>query len=264
MGPAVSLSPLPPFVAPPRWRTRRGATAPGGSVDARFVPPGPCPRSTRSSPGSRRFRPASGRPDSRGRAATGAGEPHPHGLGGDDRWQPPAGARLQRRLAGGLRGDAPRVRCRTTMSGRPTFSVPAGDWEYKAPLNDAWDENYGLHAAPGGANIPLSLGADRRRQVLLRPRLHWVTDNVGSVIAVAPGSFQSELGAPATGIPAAFARGSRTSTVMERTRSRRPRCPPARTRRRSRSTRRGTRTMARAASPAARTSRSPSRPTTPR
>ena len=41
------------------------------------------------------------------------------------------------------------------------FTVPAGDWEYKAPLNDNWDENYGLHAPQGGANIPLSLGAPR-------------------------------------------------------------------------------------------------------
>src|SRR2546425_6313841 len=40
-----------------------------------------------------------------------------------------------------------------------TFSVPAGNWEYKAPLNDSWDENYGLHAQRDGANIPLSLGA---------------------------------------------------------------------------------------------------------
>ena len=32
-----------------------------------------------------------------------------------------------------------------------TFTVPAGSWEYKAALNDAWDENYGLHASPGGA-----------------------------------------------------------------------------------------------------------------
>ena len=27
-----------------------------------------------------------------------------------------------------------------------TFSLPAGDYEYKAALNDAWAENYGLHA----------------------------------------------------------------------------------------------------------------------
>ena len=41
----------------------------------------------------------------------------------------------------------------TTHSGdarRP----PAGHYEYMAPLNDAWDENYGLHAALDGANTP--------------------------------------------------------------------------------------------------------------
>ena len=36
-----------------------------------------------------------------------------------------------------------------------TFTVPAGSWEYKAPLNNSWDENYGLHAQRDGANIPL-------------------------------------------------------------------------------------------------------------
>ena len=75
-----------------------------------------------------------------------------------------------------------------------TFTVPAGDWEYKAPLNDAWDENYGLGGVAGGANIPLSLGAGRSVKFYYDHESHWVTDNVGSVIAVAPGSFQSELG----------------------------------------------------------------------
>src|SRR5689334_19141397 len=28
-----------------------------------------------------------------------------------------------------------------------TFTLPAGSYEYKAALNNAWDENYGLHAA---------------------------------------------------------------------------------------------------------------------
>src|SRR5438045_1754777 len=32
-----------------------------------------------------------------------------------------------------------------------TFSLPAGGYEYKAALNNAWTENYGLHAQPGGA-----------------------------------------------------------------------------------------------------------------
>lgn len=40
-----------------------------------------------------------------------------------------------------------------------TFNVPAGSWEYKAPLNNSWDENYGLHAQRDSANIPLNLGA---------------------------------------------------------------------------------------------------------
>ncbi len=74
------------------------------------------------------------------------------------------------------------------------FSVPAGSWEYKAPLNNTWDENYGLHAQPNGANVPLNLGAARNVKFYYDHKSHWVTDNVGSVIAVAPGSFQSELG----------------------------------------------------------------------
>src|SRR5215510_10874171 len=37
-----------------------------------------------------------------------------------------------------------------------TFDIPAGGYEYKAALNNAWDENYGLHAVAGGANIPLA------------------------------------------------------------------------------------------------------------
>jgi glycosidase/fibronectin type 3 domain-containing protein len=81
-----------------------------------------------------------------------------------------------------------------------TFSVPAstnepgGNWEYKAPLNDNWNENYGLHAAPGGANIPLSLALPASVKFYYDHKSHWVTDNHSSVIAVAPGSFQSELG----------------------------------------------------------------------
>ncbi|HET9910851.1 MAG TPA: hypothetical protein VFQ13_03120, partial [Anaerolineales bacterium] len=35
------------------------------------------------------------------------------------------------------------------------WTVPAGSYEYKAALNDGWDENYGANAQPGGANIAL-------------------------------------------------------------------------------------------------------------
>ena len=76
------------------------------------------------------------------------------------------------------------------------FSLPAGGYEYKAPLNDSWDENYGLHAQPNGANIPLALPAGASVKFYYDHKSHWITDNEGSVIAVAPGSFQSELGCP--------------------------------------------------------------------
>ncbi len=77
-----------------------------------------------------------------------------------------------------------------------TFTIPAGAWQYKAALNDTWDENYGAHAQPGGDNISLNLGASTPVKFYYDHKSHWVTDNQNSVIAVAPGSFQSELGCP--------------------------------------------------------------------
>ncbi|HSJ89118.1 MAG TPA: alpha-amylase family glycosyl hydrolase [Anaerolineales bacterium] len=75
-----------------------------------------------------------------------------------------------------------------------TFTVPAGSYEYKAALNNSWDENYGLHAVAGGDNIPLNLADAGPVKFYYDHKSHWITDNKSSVIAVAPGSFQSELG----------------------------------------------------------------------
>ena len=77
-----------------------------------------------------------------------------------------------------------------------TWTVPAGSYEYKAALNDNWTENYGLHAASGGANIPLALGANTSVKFYYDHKTHWITDNHNSIIATVPGSFQSELGCP--------------------------------------------------------------------
>jgi len=74
------------------------------------------------------------------------------------------------------------------------FNVPAGDWEYKAPLNGTWDENYGVNAVRGGANIPLSLAVPTDVKFYFERSTNWITSNQNSVIAVAPGNFQSELG----------------------------------------------------------------------
>ncbi len=76
-----------------------------------------------------------------------------------------------------------------------TFSVPSGVYSYKAALNDAWDENYGLNASPGGMSIPLSTDAGSVK-FYYDHKTHWVTDNESSLIVVAPGDFQSELGCP--------------------------------------------------------------------
>src|SRR5512146_1524930 len=75
-----------------------------------------------------------------------------------------------------------------------TFTIPAGNWQYKAALNDSWNENYGLHAVPGGDNIPLNLAASTAVKFYYDHKTHWITDNHNSVIAVAPGSFQHLLG----------------------------------------------------------------------
>jgi pullulanase-type alpha-1,6-glucosidase len=74
------------------------------------------------------------------------------------------------------------------------FSLPAGSFEYKAALNDSWDENYGASGEQGGANIPLNLGATSDVKFYYDHKSHWITDNMNSVIATVAGSFQSEMG----------------------------------------------------------------------
>ena len=83
-----------------------------------------------------------------------------------------------------------------------SFSIPAGSWEYKAALDDSWATNYGIHATPGGANIPLNLASPTAVKFYYDDQTHWITDNQNSIIAVAVGSFQSELGAPGDWDPA--------------------------------------------------------------
>lgn len=75
-----------------------------------------------------------------------------------------------------------------------TFGLPSGSWEYKAALNNAWDENYGANAVSNGSNIPLLLAATESVKFYYDHESHWATDNQTSAIAVAAGSFQSELG----------------------------------------------------------------------
>ncbi|MCL4531541.1 MAG: alpha-amylase family glycosyl hydrolase [Chloroflexi bacterium] len=75
-----------------------------------------------------------------------------------------------------------------------TFNVPAGSWEYKAALNDSWDENYGVNAQQNGANIGLALGAATSVKFYYDHKTYWITDNVNSIIATVPGNFQGAIG----------------------------------------------------------------------
>jgi pullulanase-type alpha-1,6-glucosidase len=74
-----------------------------------------------------------------------------------------------------------------------TFTLPAGSFEYKAAIDDSWDENYGANAQFNGANILLDAGADDVK-FYYDHKSHWITDNVNSTIATVVGSFQSTLG----------------------------------------------------------------------
>ncbi len=76
------------------------------------------------------------------------------------------------------------------------FTVPTGAWEYKAALDNSWDENYGANATRNGANIAFSLGAPIDVRFYYDRKTNWITDSVTSRIVTAAGSFQSELGCP--------------------------------------------------------------------
>jgi YD repeat-containing protein len=78
-----------------------------------------------------------------------------------------------------------------------TFTLPTGQWQYKVALNGTWDENYGAGATLNGPNISLGLAASTMVKFYYDHKTHWITDNQKSVIATAPGDYQSELGCPA-------------------------------------------------------------------
>ena len=81
-----------------------------------------------------------------------------------------------------------------------TWTIPAGDYEYKAAINKSWDENYGAGGAPGGGNIAYKAPGGQVT-FYYDHRTHWVTSSAQGPIITAPGSFQSELGCPGDWAP---------------------------------------------------------------
>ena len=82
------------------------------------------------------------------------------------------------------------------------FELPAGDYEYKAALNDSWSENFGANATPGGANIALALAAPTSVLFIYDHKTNLVADSANTPLVVAVGDFQSELGCPTNDDPA--------------------------------------------------------------
>lgn len=76
-----------------------------------------------------------------------------------------------------------------------SFSPSAGSYDYKAAINDTWDENYGAGGVANGSNIAL-VAPGTPIKFYYDPNSHWVTDKINSRIITAAGSFQSEMGCP--------------------------------------------------------------------
>ncbi len=89
-----------------------------------------------------------------------------------------------------------------------TFTLPAGDWQWKIALNGTWDESYGAGSAPGGANIALHLTSAATVKFYFDDKTKWLADSAGSagyVIATIPGSFDSKVGCPGDWAPECLA-----------------------------------------------------------
>ncbi len=74
------------------------------------------------------------------------------------------------------------------------FSLPAGNWEYKAALNGSITETYGQNAQMNGDSLYLNLSAASAVKFYFNHLTHWVTSSQNAVIANVPGSFQNSLG----------------------------------------------------------------------
>jgi glycosidase len=71
---------------------------------------------------------------------------------------------------------------------RGEFTIPVGNYEYKMAFNDSWDESY------PATNKPLALAAETTVRFYFDDKTNAVHDSVNDFVAVAAGSFQTEIG----------------------------------------------------------------------
>jgi len=89
-----------------------------------------------------------------------------------------------------------------------TFEVTPGNDQdkkgprYKVALNGSWDENYGMNAKQGGADIPLVVDQPTMVTFYYDHKTHVITDDYNTPIIVAVGDFQTQLGCQQNNDPA--------------------------------------------------------------
>ena len=95
-----------------------------------------------------------------------------------------------------------------------TFAVPAGDFAYKAALNDAWTENYGDGGARDGTDI-IALWR-RFGQVMNLPLFAVSAEGQLEAFVMAPGgaSYPRRGGSPLSGRRTRFARKRRVPSLL--------------------------------------------------
>ena len=86
-----------------------------------------------------------------------------------------------------------------------TFTLPAGDYEYKVAIGGTWDENYGAGGVRGGDNVTYTLTKSTDVTFVYDPVTHAFTNNAAGPLYTLAGSFQSELGCSADWQPACLA-----------------------------------------------------------
>lgn len=75
-----------------------------------------------------------------------------------------------------------------------TFTVPAGDWEYKIAIGGSWDENYGAGGVAGGPNLTFSLTGTADVTFVYDEVSHQMTSSAQGPLLTLPGDYQSEVG----------------------------------------------------------------------
>lgn len=77
-----------------------------------------------------------------------------------------------------------------------SFTVPAGDWQYKIAIGGSWTENYGAGGVPGGDNVLFSLAEAQTVTFVYDDATKWFSSSAQGPLITLPGSYQEEVGCP--------------------------------------------------------------------